>query len=218
MTRRSMRFVNMARDHNAGEQSEARCADERWCKLSASAPRSAPFFSWNNLPLNWSRCRGKGNLDNAAEQKSRRMMMTTVRQVLDSKGSDVLYVSPDASVFDAIAKMAEKDVGSLAVMDGDELVGVFTERNYARNVFLKGRASPKTPVREVMEEDVFIARPEQSVEQCLALMTDRRVRHLPVLEGKNLIGIISIGDLVKSIIGEKEFIIDQLEHYIHGHR
>jgi CBS domain-containing protein len=146
------------------------------------------------------------------------MMMTTVQQVLDSKGSDVLYISPDASVFDAIAKMAEKDVGSLAVMDGDELVGIFTERNYARNVFLKGRASPKTPVREVMEEDVFIARPEQSVEQCMALMTDRRVRHLPVLEGKKLIGIISIGDLVKSIIGEKEFIIDQLQHYIHGHR
>jgi CBS domain-containing protein len=146
------------------------------------------------------------------------MMMTTVQQVLDSKGSDVLYISPDASVFDAIARMAEKDVGSLAVMDGDELVGIFTERHYARNVFLKGRASPKTPVREVMEEDVFIARPEQSVEQCMALMTDRRVRHLPVLEGKKLIGIISIGDLVKSIIGEKEFIIDQLQHYIHGQR
>jgi CBS domain-containing protein len=93
-------------------------------------------------------------------KKSRRRMMTTVQHVLDSKGSDVLYISPDASVFDAIAKMAEKDVGSLAVMDGDELVGIFTERNYARNVFLKGRASPKTPVREVMEEEVFIARPE----------------------------------------------------------
>jgi CBS domain-containing protein len=171
-----------------------------------------------NLPLNWSRCRGRGSLDNAAEQKLRRRMMTTVQQVLDSKGSDVFYISPDASVFDAIAKMAEKDVGSLAVMDGDELVGIFTERNYARNVFLKGRASPKTPIREVMEEEVFIARPEQSVEQCMALMTDRRVRHLPVLGGKKLVGIISIGDLVKSIIGEKEFIIDQLEHYIHGHR
>jgi CBS domain-containing protein len=151
-------------------------------------------------------------------KKSRRMMMTTVQQVLDSKGSDVLYISPDATVFDAIARMAERDVGSLVVMDGDELVGVLTERHYARNVFLKGRSSPKTLVREVMEEDVFIARPEQSVEQCMALMTDRRVRHLPVLEGKKLIGIISIGDLVKSIINEKEFIIDQLEHYIHGHR
>src|ERR1700690_3604782 len=114
--------------------------------------------------------------------------------------------------------MAEKDIGSLAVMDGDELVGVITERHYARNGFLKGTASPKTPVRDVMEERVFIARPEQSVEQCMALMTDKRVRHLPVLEGKKLIGIVSIGDLVKSIIGEKEFIIDQLQHYIHGHR
>jgi len=151
-------------------------------------------------------------------KKSRRMMMTTVQQVLDSKGSDVFYISPDATVFDAIARMAERDVGSLVVMDGDELVGVFTERHYARNVFLKGRSSPKTPVREVIEEDVFIARPNQSVEQCMALMTDRRVRHLPVLEGKKVIGIISIGDLVKSIIGEKDFLIDQLEHYIHGHR
>jgi CBS domain-containing protein len=144
------------------------------------------------------------------------MMMTTVQQVLDRKGSEVWHISPDATVFDAIAKMAEKDVGSLAVMDGNELVGVFTERHYARNVFLKGRASPKTLVRDVIEEQVYIARPEQTVEQCMALMTDRRVRHLPVVDGKKLIGIISIGDLVKSIIDQQEFIIGQLEHYIHG--
>src|SRR5271165_4510329 len=102
-------------------------------------------------------------------KKSRRMMMTTVQQVLDSKGSDVFYISPEATVFDAIARMAERDVGSLVVMDGDELVGVFTERHYARNVFLKGRSSPKTPVREVIEEDVFIARPNQSVEHAWLL-------------------------------------------------
>ncbi len=142
--------------------------------------------------------------------------MTTVQQVLDRKGSEVWHISPDATVFDAITKMAEKDVGSLVVMDGNELVGVFTERHYARNVFLKGRASPKTLVRDVIEEQVYIARPEQSVEQCMALMTDRRVRHLPVVDGKKLIGIISIGDLVKSIIDQQEFIIGQLEHYIHG--
>ena len=150
--------------------------------------------------------------------RSGRMMMTTVQQVLDRKGSEVWYISPDATVFDAIAKMAEKDIGSLVVMDGDELVGVITERHYARNVFLKGRASPKTPVRDVMEERVFIARPEQSVEQCMALMTDKRVRHLPVVDGRKLIGIISIGDLVMSIISEQEFTIGQLEHYIHGQR
>src|SRR5208337_3017866 len=150
--------------------------------------------------------------------RSGRMTMTTVQQVLDRKGSEVWYISPDATVFDAIARMAEKDVGSLAVMDGDELVGVITERHYARNVFLKGRASPKTLVRDVIEEQVFIARPEQSVAQCMALMTDKHVRHLPVVDGKKLIGIISIGDLVKSIIGEQEFTIGQLEHYIHGQR
>ena len=144
--------------------------------------------------------------------------MTTVQQVLDRKGSEVCYISPDATVFDAIAKMAEKDIGSLAVMDGDELVGVITERHYARNVFLKGRASPKTPVRDVMEERVFIARPEQSVEHCMALMTDKRVRHLPVFDGRKLVGIISIGDLVMSIISEQEFTIGQLENYIHGQR
>jgi len=142
--------------------------------------------------------------------------MTTVRQLLDQKGRKILSIHPDATVFDAVAKMAEKDVGSLVVMDGDELVGIITERHYARNVVLKGKTSPATPVRDIMERHVIIARPEQSIEQCMALMSEKRVRHLPVLEGEKPIGIVSIGDLVKSIIGDQKFTIDQLEHYIRG--
>ncbi len=142
--------------------------------------------------------------------------MTMVRQLLDQKGSKIWSIQPDATVFDAIAKMAEKDIGSLVVMDGDELVGIITERHYARNIVLKGKASPATPVRDIMEKHVITARPEQSVEECMAMMTEMRVRHLPVFEGKKPIGIVSIGDLVKSIIGDQKFTIEQLEHYIHG--
>ena len=142
--------------------------------------------------------------------------MTTVRQLLDQKGSKIWSIHPDATVFDAVAKMAEKDIGSLVVMDGDELVGIITERHYARNVVLKGKTSPATLVRDIMERHVVIARPEQSVDQCMVLMSEKRVRHLPVFEGNNPIGIVSIGDLVKSIIGDQKFVIDQLTHYIHG--
>jgi CBS domain-containing protein len=140
----------------------------------------------------------------------------SVRQLLNQKARTVCSVHPDATVLDAIAKMAENDIGSLVVMDGEKLVGIITERHYARNVVLKGKASPTTPVRDIMERRVICARPEQTVEQCMALMTDKRVRHLPVLEGKTVTGIVSIGDLVKSIIGDQKFIIEQLEHYIHG--
>lgn len=142
--------------------------------------------------------------------------MTTVRQLLDQKGRKIWSIPPDATVFDAIAKMAEKDIGSLIVLDGDELVGIITERHYARNVFLKGKASPTTPVRDIMDKYVIIVGPEQTVEQCMAIMTEKRVRHLPVFEGKKPIGIVSIGDLVKSKIGDQKFMIDQLEHYIRG--
>ena len=142
--------------------------------------------------------------------------MTTVRQLLDQKGRKIWSIKPDATVLDAIAKMAEKNIGSLVVMDGDELVGIITERHYARNVFLKGKASPATSVSDIMERKVIIAQPEQSVEKCMAIMTEKRLRHLPVFEGKKPIGIVSIGDLVKSIIGDQKFVIDQLEHYIHG--
>jgi CBS domain-containing protein len=144
--------------------------------------------------------------------------MTTVRQLLDQKGTNIWSIHPDAAVFDAVKKMAEKDVGSLLVMEGEELVGIITERHYARNVILKGKTSPATPVRDIMERHVVIAHPGQSVDQCMAVMSEERVRHLPVFEGNKPIGIVSIGDLVKSIIGDQKFMIIQLERYIHGER
>jgi len=140
----------------------------------------------------------------------------TVRHLLEQKGRNVWTIRPDSTVFDALAKMAEKDIGSLVVMDGEKLVGIVTERHYSRNVILKGKKSPTTVVSDIMERDVIHVRPEQSVELCMALMTEQRVRHLPVLEGQKVVGIVSIGDLLKSIISKQKFIIDELEHYIHG--
>lgn len=142
--------------------------------------------------------------------------MTTVRKLLDEKGHDVWSVHPDDTVLDAIQKMADNSIGSLVVIEDDKPVGIFTERHYARNVFLKGKSSPKTPVREIMTTRVVCAQPEQTVEECMAVMTDKRVRHLPVLDEDRLVGIVSIGDLVKSVIAEQKFTIEQLEHYIHG--
>lgn len=142
--------------------------------------------------------------------------MVTVRQLINRKPRPICTIHPDDMVYNAIAKMAERDIGSLIVMDGERLVGIITERHYTRDVVLKGKASPTTPVRDIMERRVVCARPEQTVEQCLAVMSERRVRHLPVLDHKKVIGIVSIGDLVKSIIGDQKFIIEQLEHYIHG--
>ena len=144
--------------------------------------------------------------------------MTTVRQLLDQKGRNIWSIHTDATVFDAIAKMAEKDIGSLVVIEGEELVGIITERHYARNVVLKGKTSPATPVRDIMERHVVIAQSGQSVDECMAIMSEERVRHLPVFEGKKPVGIVSIGDLVKSTIGDQKFMIDQLEHYIRGER
>ena len=140
----------------------------------------------------------------------------TVRHLLIHKGGNVWTIDPDATVLEAVAKMAEKDVGSLVVMDEEKLVGIITERDYSRNVILKGRTSPTTLVSDIMQRNVIHVRPEQSVELCMALMTEKRVRHLPVLEGTKVIGIVSIGDLLKFIISKNEFVIDQLEHYIHG--
>ncbi len=142
--------------------------------------------------------------------------MITIRQLLDQKGPDVVSIRPDATVFDAIAKMAEHNIGSLVVIEQGGIVGIITERHYARNVALKGKTSPTIPVREIMEKDVVTARSDQLVEECMALMTEKRVRHLPVTEAGKLVGIVSIGDLVKSIISDQKFVIDQLEHYIHG--
>lgn len=140
--------------------------------------------------------------------------MASVRQLLDQKGRKVLSVGPDTSVADAIKTMADNNVGSLVVLEGDKLVGIFTERHYAREVFLKGKTSPRTRVGDIMETRVVCAYQSQAVEECMAVMTAKGVRHLPVLEDDRLVGIISIGDLVKSIIGDQKFIIEQLVHYI----
>lgn len=144
--------------------------------------------------------------------------MTTVKDVLGKKGGIVHSISPDASVFDALKIMADKDIGSLIVLENDKLIGIITERLYAREIVLKGRTSPGTFVREIMSTRMIYARPNQTVEECMAVMTGRDVRHLPVLEDGGLIGIVSIGDMVNSIIGDQKFFIEQLEHYFQGDR
>ncbi len=142
--------------------------------------------------------------------------MTTIRQLLREKGHKICSVDPESTVYDAIRKMADEDIGSLVVIEGGKIVGIITERHYARNVVLKGRTSPATRVRDIMENKVLYAQPDQSVEECMAIMTDKRVRHLPVIEQGKEIGLVSIGDLVKSIISDQKFTIDQLEHFIRG--
>ena len=142
--------------------------------------------------------------------------MTTVQHLLDEKGHDVWSIRPDDSVFDAIQMMAEKDVGALVVIQNGKPVGIFTERDYARDVILKGKSSPRTRVREIMATPIIYARPEQTVEECMAIMTETRVRHLPVMQGERLVGMVSMGDLVKSIIAAQKFTIEQLVHYISG--
>jgi CBS domain-containing protein len=145
-------------------------------------------------------------------------VMTAVRHILDQKGHQVWSVHPGDTVYDAIKLMADKDVGALIVLDGGKIVGIVTERDYARNVFLKGRGSPQTLVGEIMASNVACVKPDKSIEECMAIMTARRVRHLPVVGDDDLLGIVSIGDLVKSIISDREFVIEQLEHYIRGVR
>ncbi|NIM71684.1 MAG: CBS domain-containing protein [Gammaproteobacteria bacterium] len=140
--------------------------------------------------------------------------MTTVKQLLQGKGHEVWCIGPDASVYDAVAMMADKEVGALVIMEGESLVGVLSERDYARKVLLQGRSSKTTKIREIMTSRVAYARPEQSVEDCMAMMTEKRIRHLPVMEGEKLLGMISIGDLVKAIIEEQQHVIEQLEQYI----
>lgn len=142
--------------------------------------------------------------------------MAIVREVLEEKGHRVWTIAPDRFVYDAVALMAEKEIGALMVVQDDKVLGLISERDYARKVILKGRASKDTHVRDIMETRVVYAHPDQTVEECMAIVTDRRVRHLPVLENARLIGIISIGDLVKSIIAEQRFIIDQLVNYINS--
>ena len=142
--------------------------------------------------------------------------MKTVMQLLQAKGGEVHTVPPDARVFDALKLMAEKNVGALVVAEGGKLAGIITERDYARKVILLGKSSHDIPVREIMTAKVVTVQPGQTVEDCMALMTARRTRHLPVMEGERLIGILSIGDLVKEVIAEQEQTIKQLESYIHS--
>lgn len=144
--------------------------------------------------------------------------MLTVSRLVQTKGNAVWSISPEATVYDALALMGEKDIGALMVMDGDRLVGVISERDYARKVALKGKHAHETSVREIMTGKVHFVRPDQTIEECMALMTDKRIRHLPVMENDKVIGVISIGDVVKALISDQEFRIQQLEQYITGTR
>jgi CBS domain-containing protein len=142
-------------------------------------------------------------------------MMTTVAQLLNQKGHNVETILPDATVYDAIKKMADLDIGALVVVQGGRIIGLITERHYARNVFLKGKSSPTTPVREAMERDVACVGRTETTRDCMAIMTGKRSRHLLVMENEELLGILSIGDLVRSIVAEQDMTIEQLEQYIH---
>jgi len=142
--------------------------------------------------------------------------MKTVKQLLENKGNEVTTISPDMSVFEAMQLMATRNIGALLVLDaGSKLVGIVTERDYARKMYMQNKFAKDVPVTEIMTRQVVYVRPDQTNEECMALITEKRVRHLPVLENDRVIGIVSIGDLVKDTISEQEFIIYQLENYIH---
>jgi CBS domain-containing protein len=141
-------------------------------------------------------------------------MATTVHDVLRRKGSGVIAVGPDASVFEALQTLAANNIGAVLVLDGQRLVGILSERDYARQVILKGKASKDTPVREIMTTSVVCVHPEHTIEECMALMTDKRFRHLPVIADDRLLGVLSIGDVVKALLDEQAFRIEQLEMYI----
>jgi CBS domain-containing protein len=142
--------------------------------------------------------------------------MTTVNDILKHKGRDVRSVRPTDTVLAALGVMAQHDIGAVVVMEGEELVGILTERDYARKVALVGRASKDSPVHAIMTTELVWVAPHRTIDECMALMTDRRVRHLPVVENRRVVGLISIGDLVKATIDEQEFTINQLKNYIVG--
>jgi len=144
------------------------------------------------------------------------MAMRTVRQLLEGKGPEVHSIAPDAPVIDAIRLMAEKFIGALLVMEGPRLVGIVSERDYARKVVLQGHSSRETPVRAIMTSPVVGVSPDDSTERCMQLVTDRRIRHLPVLDGESVVGVVSIGDLVKAVIEDQQLELDQLQRYIAG--
>ena len=143
--------------------------------------------------------------------------MKKVAQILRSKSDQAVHtIDPTATMFDALKLMAEKNIGALLIVEGETIVGMLSERDYARKVILMGRSSKDTPIRDVMTSPVMYVSPQQSTEECMALMTESRLRHLPVLDDGRLIGLISIGDLVKDIISEQSFVIEQLQCYISG--
>jgi CBS domain-containing protein len=143
--------------------------------------------------------------------------MSTVAQILKSKPDRAVHsVSPETTVFDALKQMAERNIGALVVLEGSRVAGLVTERDYARKVVLMSKSSKETPVREIMTSQVMYVSPERSSEECMALMTEGRFRHLPVMEGGRLVGVVSIGDLVKDVISEQKFLIEQLQHYVAG--
>ena len=145
--------------------------------------------------------------------------MKTAAQILESKPVQTVHtIGPTATVYEAVRLMADKNVGALVVVERGKVVGIVSERDYARKVALMARSSKDTPLREIMSSPVMYVRPDQTSEECMALMTENRLRHLPVMDGGKLAGLISIGDLVKDIISEQKFIIEQLEHYIAGQR
>jgi CBS domain-containing protein len=142
--------------------------------------------------------------------------MKSVRQLLQAKGREVYSITPDARVFDALKLMADRDVGALVVQEGGRVAGIISERDYARKVILQGKSSHDITVRDIMTSKVITVSPDQTVEECMALMTGKRIRHLPVMEAGRLAGLLSIGDLVKEVIAEQEQTIRQLESYIHS--
>ena len=144
--------------------------------------------------------------------------MSLVKHVIDNKGHEVYAIHPNALVIDALRRMAEHNIGSLVVIENYKLVGIITERHYARQIALLGRTSSETLVGDIMSTRVACVRPDNTVEECMAIMTKRGVRHLPVLEGGHVTGIVSIGDMVHSVISDQQFVIEQLEHFIHGER
>ncbi|HEX9027932.1 MAG TPA: CBS domain-containing protein [Anaerolineales bacterium] len=144
--------------------------------------------------------------------------MYTVKQLLQMKKPGIWSTSPDATVYDALKLMADQDVGALLVIENNRLVGIFSERDYARKVILHGKTSNETLVSEIMTDRVVYVKPSQTTEECMAIMTEKHIRHLPVLEGDQILGVISIGDVVKALLSKQEFVIAQLEQYITGQR
>lgn len=142
--------------------------------------------------------------------------MSNVKDILAAKGADVWSVSPGSTVFEALELMAEKRIGAVLVMEGERLVGIFSERDYARKVVLVGKSSRESPVSDVMTRGVLCVAPERSVDDCLAMVTEQRARHLPVVDAKKVVGLVSIGDLVKATIQDQQVLIDQLQDYIVG--